>query len=340
MPQRKIIRGMKAFGLRRSSSSPCLWTALVLVSMVATIHTQPIIDSLYRDFQADSKNFANKDVINRCWKCHRRDDCAWGMMGECQIPIPAAVFYLERLWEGILVFAATLEVLVRGFTLGFGIRMVKYLFFEHENTDETRAGLLKSFRRKALVSAVAGLSLSAVLHGSSIFVPASMRENWFTFEEDHEGVEESPPDTTLPLVLYKYILRSVVSKFKSKDDNLSCDDFTNTPDCEIPIDWPSYFLERIGTGLKYLATTLEVLLRGFSLGLGARMLKFQFSPNDNDSSSRGADDREPEEISFFIKSLQHRLFVSTVSGISVAAVIHGSSLFVPTQMRDQWLVFK
>lgn len=69
--------------------------------------------------------------------------------------------------------------------LGFGIRKLNYLFFENENENATepttRANVVKSFRRKALLSAVAGLSLAAFFHGSSLFVPAGLREQWVAY---------------------------------------------------------------------------------------------------------------------------------------------------------------
>ena len=79
------------------------------------------------------------------------------------------------------------------------------------------------------------------------------------------------------------------------------------------------------TGLKYLWTTLEVLLRGFSLGFGARMLKFLFFPNKNDDKNDDDDDqkdtdfsrmdKEDDDLGLFVKSLKPRLFVSAISGI-------------------------
>jgi len=242
--------------------------------------------------------------------------------------------------EGILVFAATFEVLARGFTLGFGMRMVKYLFFEPEETNENseRAVIFNSYRRIVLLSMVAGISLASFLHGSSIFLPARWRDGWFEFVESGRKDQSSIPDTELPLVPYQYILRSVVARFKDKMGNLRCEDSTNI---QFSIDWSNYVWERSESGLKYVWTTLEVLLRGFFLGFGARMLKFLFfSKESKDNRDTDFNRMAEDDLGLLLKSLKHRLFVSVVSGISVAAIVHGSSLFVPTQLRDQWLILK
>lgn len=135
------------------------------------------------------------NTFDECFQCERIDSCSWG---DCPIPVPLIFFYAEQLWEGLLAFAATLEVLVRGFTLGFGVRMMKYLFWDDNDEDDeaettlsspsssettttaatTHRPTVKSFRRKALVSAISGLSLAAFLHESSLFVPAQLREKW------------------------------------------------------------------------------------------------------------------------------------------------------------------
>jgi hypothetical protein len=392
MPQRrKPHRGTRNVGHRRGSSrirrrhtTACMWTALVIVSMIATvtIHAQPSFASLYENFMGDGRSNSNinsrsrsgeKGGLARCLKCSNSKSCEWG---DCLIPIPSVAVYSERLWEGLVVFAVTFEVLVRGFTLGFGIRMLKYLFFENENTTETtRADVVKSFRRKALLSALAGLSLAAFLHGSSLFVPAEVREEWFAYQHHDHGhgrVGGKAASTTLPLALYEYIERNMVERFRDDKGNLeSCPskctgELCTQALCHVLIDWTAYFLGRVGTGMAYLATTLEVLLRGFSLGFGARMLKFLFAPDEHggnrtrnsksksnsssysnessDPSSRerehhqqGDDKAATEEIgALLIDSFQHRALVSAISGISVAAVVHGSSLFVPTEMRDRW----
>eukprot|EP00957_Ditylum_brightwellii_P173921 13240381-Ditylum_brightwellii.AAC.1 len=77
------------------------------------------------------------------------------------------------------------------------------------------------------------------------------------------------------------------------------------------------------------------------------MLKFLFFPNDRDDpgsveeSSHVPDDddneqeKEEEEDDLF-QSFQHRAVVSALSGISVVAVVHGLSLFVPTELREKW----
>lgn len=358
--------------MRQINYRCCSWVAVIVVILMATtltIHAQPSYATIYENIVGSTKSYRKSIEIglDRCLKCKHWKSCKFG---DSYIDIPKSVVYAERLWEGLLAFASTLEVLVRGFTLGFGIRMLKYLFWETGASEATtttdRASVLLSFRNKAIVSAVAGLSLAAFLHGSSIFVPAEVRKEWFVDFHHHSKKyhhHHQPPDSDVPLVLYQYIRRFVVATSYQNDNGTLdcpsvCDRTGEICNRMLHIDVTAYFLERIGTGLSYLATTLEVLLRGFSLGFGARMLKYLFYSNDQQQSKSESEcERENESISeskseqqrniqsnvvleekenFLLGSFRHWTLVSAISGIAVSAVIHGSSLFVPTQLRDDW----
>jgi hypothetical protein len=334
--------------------------------MVATvpIHAQLPFSFLHGGYiKKDSKAETDKAFNEKCFECEIWDAC-W--IGNHFIAIPRAVVSSEWLWDAILVFAATFEVLVRGFTLGFGIRMLKYLFWEpHHGTKTTntaseaeqqkRARFVKSLPTKALVSAVAGLSLAAFLHGSSIVFPAHVREEWFHYHRGENKGLLTPPKT-LPLALYRYIERTIFPNFLDANGIFVCpssctDEFCNFTYAEIRIDSFAYASERMGAGLVLLAATLEVLLRGFSLGFGAMMLKFLFVPKQNgegespgesktkssESSPSVVDQDEAEEWTDLLQTFRYRALVSSLAGISTAAVIHGSSLFVPIQMRNWWL---
>jgi hypothetical protein len=383
-----------------------------MLTTVTTIHAQPSFASLYETFMADghrssSSNSSNKNKNNirgekgslaRCLKCPHMESCRFGHLF---ISVPPIVVYLERVWEGLWAFAVTFEVLVRGFTLGFGIRMLTYLFFEHEHENEnenenatklptTRHSIVKSFRHKALLSAMAGLSLAAFFHGSSLFVPAGLREQWFGHDNGHGGADWNAASTTsLPLALYDYIERTMLEQYEGNME--ACPSNCRGEICtavliEILLDWTAYGLGRVGTGLAYLVTTLEVLLRGFSLGFGARMLKFLFVPetlggnrttnsksksksqSKSKSPSLSADYNERSDPSHrerdqqqlphqqqqqqgdveattevidarLVESIRYRALVSAISGVSVAAVVHGSSLFIPTEIRDKWFEY-
>jgi len=350
--------------------------------MVATvpvpIHAQLPFRFLHGgSIQTDSTAETGKAFANKCFQCETWDDC-W--IGNLYIAIPRAVVYSEWLWDAILVLATTFEVLVRGFTLGFGIRMLHYLFWEphhgtttNTNTNTTnhaseieleleleaqqRARFIKSLPTKALVSAVAGLSLAAFLHGSSIVFPAHLRQEWFHYHR----VERNgwcTPAKRLPLALYRYIERTIVPNFLDAANGIvvcpsrCTDEFCHQTYTEIRIDSFAYVSERTAAGLVFLAATLEVLLRGCSLGFGTMMLHFlsvrtqdgegerpgeRNTKSSESSPSVVVDQEEVEEWTDLVPTFRHRALVSSLAGISTAAVIHGSSLFVPIQMRNWWL---
>lgn len=354
---------------RAATLSSTRGVALLLLLMTVFTCAQPSFASLYEEYFRTSATTSIKVGLNRCLNCKHWESCWWG---SCQIPIPPFAIYAERFWEALVAFTTTFEVLVRGFTLGFGLRMLKYLFWEAAfEAKADKASVIKSFRNRALVSAVAGLSLAAFLHGSSIFIPAAVRRDWFISNDGWSN--EALPKSNLPLTLYQFIRDRIIRDYQTESGTLECPPNCSNGEicsnnesglCLIDIDMTSYFIGRLGTGLSYLGTTLEALLRGFSLGFGARMLKFLFIPVENEDKEGGPsnsnssqtnkeekDDfvpvedeseeqhttnQSPEEA--LLESFQHRALVSTISGISVAAVVHGSSLFVPTHLRDQWLV--
>lgn len=333
--------------MRRLRSTASAAGVLSAAAILLTVRAQPAAGVLFgecywrggiQNCKGDQDSKRMEEFVDGCLRCHGKNRCHWG---DRPIEIPSTVVYAERLWEVLLAFAGTLELLVRGFTLGFGVRMLKYLFFEDDDGGSTtnggdRTAALRSFRRRAAASAVAGLSLAAFLHGSSVFVPAQLREEWFS----HGMASERGYDTSLPRALYERIRNNSVlhvTELRAEGaDDLVCPSQCDSEDCDYTtanypaMDWTDYALGRIGTSLVYLATTLEVLFRGFSLGFGARMLKFLFSRDGENDGIKNNDN------SHLIDSFRHRATVSALAGISVAATLHGSSFFVPAQLRDQW----
>lgn len=102
--------------------------------------------------------------------------------GQCP-PCNCVPAKTEQIWSWLVYFATTLEVLVRGFSLGFGARMLKYIFFpeESEKLEGTTDNLFEQFKRRAIVSMISGLSVAAFIHGSSLFIPTQLRDNWFDY---------------------------------------------------------------------------------------------------------------------------------------------------------------
>jgi hypothetical protein len=74
----------------------------------------------------------------------------------------------------------------------------------------------------------------------------------------------------------------------------------------------------------YLSVTLEVLVRGFSLGFGIRMLKYILMDKDDGNSN--------EDLSY----MQNRFWISAGSGLAMAAFLHGTKLFIPANIRMGW----
>jgi hypothetical protein len=94
---------------------------------------------------------------------------------ECPIIVLPPALYTERLWDALEYFASTVEVLIRGFSLGFGLRMLKYILLEDGGDNDN----LKHMRDRFWISAVSGLAMTAFIHGISFFVPLKMRMGWF-----------------------------------------------------------------------------------------------------------------------------------------------------------------
>ncbi|CAB9510701.1 expressed unknown protein [Seminavis robusta] len=78
----------------------------------------------------------------------------------------------ERLWEALMYFGTTIETFSRGFGLGFGGRMMKFVW---ENKDENTDNLMERMK----VCSVSGMALAAVVHGAALFIPADWRLKWF-----------------------------------------------------------------------------------------------------------------------------------------------------------------
>ena len=69
--------------------------------------------------------------------------------------------------------------------------------------------------------------------------------------------------------------------------------------------------------ILYYGNTLETFSRGFCLGFGVRMMKFTWESGKT-------------------VSLRDRLQLSAESGLAVAAMVHGSAIFLPQHFREKW----
>lgn len=98
------------------------------------------------------------------------------------------------IWWSILSYTlSTCEVLLRSFTLGFGIRMLVYILWEYQQPPQAQSevpgdsggrigtNILSDIhvRRNIQIAILTGVSTASAVFGSSLFIPASIRTKWF-----------------------------------------------------------------------------------------------------------------------------------------------------------------
>jgi hypothetical protein len=307
--------------------------ALLLAMLESfTIRAQPMFGHFYEQMIGNSidrqpfPSYAENKFLDTCLNCsERRNFCLWG---GCAISIPRPVLLAETICERLWVFGTTLELLFRGFALGFGLRLLKALFSPTTTHDSKP---IPSVRSQLFVdAAVAGISLAAFLYGSSLFVPAKFREEWYRSNGSSslsysDSYSHDHPNTTLPVAVYHHIRQTLLQNAKTVEI-LECPSYESSDDgncaseATMIIDWTNYVRSRIQFGFLNLANTVEVLIRGFSLGCGIRMLAFLLAFGENE----------------LLESLLHRALETLLTGLSLATVLHGAAFFVPADLRDQW----
>jgi len=75
----------------------------------------------------------------------------------------------------LLSLAATLEVFIRAFALGFGAHMLVFLFWEK------RDATYEEIKKRAPISIVSGLAVACFVFGSSLYLPAQFRSEWMYY---------------------------------------------------------------------------------------------------------------------------------------------------------------
>merc|ERR1712224_620501 len=78
-----------------------------------------------------------------------------------------------------------MEVLGRGFSLGFGLRMLWFLFSSGEVRADDGSNIWNFSKCRVLESARAGVAVATTLYGVSFFLPLHLREYWFSVEDDY-----------------------------------------------------------------------------------------------------------------------------------------------------------
>jgi hypothetical protein len=92
-------------------------------------------------------------------------------------PPPLTIW--DRLLDIVLQGAATMETLFRGFSLGFGIRMLKYILLESNDRQVDEYMTTEQIQKRFWMSCICGLAMASFIHGLSLFVPTQLRMNWF-----------------------------------------------------------------------------------------------------------------------------------------------------------------
>jgi hypothetical protein len=104
------------------------------------------------------------------------------------------------IWTFLSFILSTCEVLLRSFTLGFGIRMLVYIFSSDKPPQAQTGGgdgggknasgggvnILNDncVRRNIQMAILAGVSTASAVFGSSLFIPASIRTKWFNYIDE------------------------------------------------------------------------------------------------------------------------------------------------------------
>mmetsp|Transcript_13020 Transcript_13020/g.35935 ORF Transcript_13020/g.35935 Transcript_13020/m.35935 type:complete len:109 (-) Transcript_13020:976-1302(-) len=91
-------------------------------------------------------------------------------------PQQSTLLALAEMFIGIFRDWQTGEVLVRGFMLGFGLKMMAFLFFNNSDDVDVQ---LANCPKYARLSVFAGMALSTLMLGSSFFLPTGFRAHWF-----------------------------------------------------------------------------------------------------------------------------------------------------------------
>ena len=80
-------------------------------------------------------------------------------------------------WQEII---STVEVLVRGFCLGFGVRIMVFLVCSRVDSPSQQLSQMGDLVQVAIMM---GLSTACTLIGVSLFLPRNQRMEWFQFEQ-------------------------------------------------------------------------------------------------------------------------------------------------------------
>jgi hypothetical protein len=106
-------------------------------------------------------------------------------------PTIASLFPHSPIWIILSYFLTSCEVLLRSFTLGFGLRMLAFVFMEYQPAppgggDGGGGGNLLqdvNIRRNIQVAMLTGVALASAVFGSSLFIPVNFRMRWFNYND-------------------------------------------------------------------------------------------------------------------------------------------------------------
>ena len=119
--------------------------------------------------------FLDQDLYQRLFETNGSDTGAeipvlsMGDQNSCECPT----------WSMLALssyFASSLEVFLRAFALGFGAHMLTLLFWEKRDVD------FDEVKKRLPISLISGVAVACFVFGSSFFLPAQFRINWFEYE--------------------------------------------------------------------------------------------------------------------------------------------------------------
>jgi hypothetical protein len=145
----------------------------------------------YRDLFATAESTAAG--AQTCTACPVCEKC----------PTIASLFLQSSIWIIFSYFLTSCEVLLRSFTLGFGLRMLVFVLMEYPKQQQQsqqeaeghdggggggRGGninILKDMyvRRNIQVAILTGVAMASAVFGSSLFIPTNFRVKWFNYND-------------------------------------------------------------------------------------------------------------------------------------------------------------
>ena len=130
--------------------------------------------------QLSNADFFSASAVYEEDHCKRCDTAARQALRQCRVSTqmkvekPTQQPCKQRTWFEYV--SNTVEVLVRGFMLGFGLRLSVFLVIRKE---DSAAQQLQDMRDQILIATITGISFACIFVGMSLLAPTWLRTSWF-----------------------------------------------------------------------------------------------------------------------------------------------------------------